>query len=72
MESSNNQKNIDDMEFWYFNNYMVNFYKFLDEKSGTKSEGTENPQESATKQFSTSMSNAKSMMKNNGAKKIKK
>lgn len=63
MNSSNNQRNIDEMSFWYFNNYMVYFYEFLNEKNGNE-ETTENPQESASKQFTSSMSNAKSMMKN--------
>ncbi len=53
------------MEFWYFNNYMVYFYEFLEKENGTNgtNDGSENPQESAAKQFASSMSNAKSLMK---------
>jgi len=71
MKSSNSQQDIDKMAFWYFNNYMVYFYKFLEDENG-KNDENQNPEESATKQFSTSMSNAKAMMKNQSLGGIKK
>jgi hypothetical protein len=62
MKSSNNQKIIDEMEFWYFNNYMIYFLDNIEKENGSKS-GSTDDENSPVNQFNSSMSSAKSLMK---------
>ena len=65
MKSSNNQHIINEMPFWYFNNYMVNFNEFIDKENGTgTTTGTdENALDSPQKQYQNTLASAKSAFK---------
>ena len=65
-ESSNNQKIIDELEYYVFNNLMVYFKEIAQNKSENNG-GTdqENAQLQANNQFSNSIRNSKSMLKPN-------
>ena len=65
-KTSNNQKIVEEMEYYVFNNYMV----YLEDINKTENGGNqqEDIQKSSSKQFSSSMNNAKSLMKPNFGK----
>lgn len=62
MKSSNNQSEIDKMDFWKFNNLMVYFSKYLEKLEGTGNSET-STEDSSKNEFSKYMDSAKSMLK---------
>lgn len=65
-KTSNTQEVIDNMEFYVFNNFMVYLEEIIDEEnnegSGDKTKSADDMKSDASKQLSSSMSKAKSMM----------
>ena len=61
MKTSNSQHDIDKMEFYVFNNYMVYLEKMIEAENGKNTGEGENSE--ASQQFNNSMRQAKSMIK---------
>lgn len=64
-KTSNNQKIIDDMEFYVFNNFMIYLKDVIEDEnkpSTGNNESAEQMKEDASKQLSSSMNKSKAML----------